>query len=204
MPKLHREPEVRPTSTARPAANAAPLPAVLRSVYSARGFFSRLSLYARAAVREAVDDFVPLADWWWTATHGGRASTGDAERLVLEHTPEIQAALSSLGLTRMRARPVQSLARAVADGALALDRSADPEATREGLLALPGIGPWTAAYIAMRALGWPDAFPAGDLGLRKALGGISTAECEARSQKWRPWRAYAAAHLWMGLSEETG
>lgn len=111
--------------------------------------------------------------------------------------------IASLGLTRVRARTLLGLARAVADGALVLDRSADPTTTREALLALPGIGPWTAQYIEMRALGWPDAFPAGDLGLRKALGGISTAACEARSEKWRPWRAYAAAHLWMGLTEET-
>ena len=76
-------------------------------------------------------------------------------------------------------------------------------ATRAALLELSGIGPWTAQYIELRALGWPDAFPAGDLGLRKALGGISTRECEERSQSWRPWRAYAAAHLWHGLSEQT-
>jgi AraC family transcriptional regulator of adaptative response / DNA-3-methyladenine glycosylase II len=112
--------------------------------------------------------------------------------------------IASIGLTRARARTVSGLARAVADGTLVLDRSADPTTTRDALLALPGIGPWTAQYIEMRALGWPDAFPAGDLGLRKALGGVSTAECEARSEPWRPWRAYAAAHLWMGLSEETG
>jgi AraC family transcriptional regulator, regulatory protein of adaptative response / DNA-3-methyladenine glycosylase II len=115
-----------------------------------------------------------------------------------------EEAIASIGLTRMRARTVRGLARAVADGVLVLDRAADPTTTREALLALPGIGPWTAEYIEMRALGWPDSFPAGDLGLRKALGGISTAECEARSERWRPWRAYAAAHLWMGLSEETG
>ncbi len=112
--------------------------------------------------------------------------------------------IASIGLTRVRARTLRGLARAVADGRLVLDRAADPGETNEALLALPGIGPWTAEYIAMRALGWPDAFPAGDLGLRKALGGVSTAECEARSERWRPWRAYAAAHLWMGLSEETG
>ncbi len=112
--------------------------------------------------------------------------------------------ITSIGVTRARARTVLVLARAVADGALVLDRGADPAATREALLALPGIGPWTAQYIEMRALGWPDAFPSGDLGLRKALGGVSTAACEARSERWRPWRAYAAAHLWMGLSEETG
>ncbi len=125
----------------------------------------------------------------------------DATRLADASEDEIAA----LGLTRMRARTVRVLARAVADGALALDDMADPTATRESLLALPGVGPWTAEYIEMRALGWPDAFPAGDLGLRKALGGISTAECEARSARWRPWRAYAAAHLWTALAGgETG
>jgi AraC family transcriptional regulator of adaptative response / DNA-3-methyladenine glycosylase II len=112
--------------------------------------------------------------------------------------------IASIGLTRVRARTVRGVARAVADGKLVLDRNAEPTLTRDALLAIPGVGPWTAQYIEMRALGWPDAFPAGDLGLRKALGGISTAECEARSERWRPWRAYAAAHLWMGLSEETG
>jgi len=115
-----------------------------------------------------------------------------------------EEAIGSIGLTRSRARTVRELARAVADGKVTLDRTADPVATREALLALPGIGPWTAEYIEMRALGWPDAFPSGDLGLRKALGGVSTAECEARAERWRPWRAYAAAHLWSGLSEETG
>jgi AraC family transcriptional regulator of adaptative response / DNA-3-methyladenine glycosylase II len=115
-----------------------------------------------------------------------------------------EGALGALGLTSARARTVRGLARAVADGKLVLDRSADPDAMRESLLSLPGIGPWTADYIAMRSLGWPDAFPGGDLGLRKALGGVSTAECHARAERWRPWRAYAAAHLWLGLSEETG
>jgi AraC family transcriptional regulator of adaptative response / DNA-3-methyladenine glycosylase II len=113
-----------------------------------------------------------------------------------------EEAIGSIGLTRARARTVRALARAVADGAVVLDRTADGGETREALLALPGVGPWTADYIAMRALGWPDAFPAGDLGLRKALGGVSTAECEARSERWRPWRAYAAAHLWTGTAEE--
>jgi AraC family transcriptional regulator of adaptative response / DNA-3-methyladenine glycosylase II len=123
----------------------------------------------------------------------------DAARLAAARTET----LTSIGLTRARAGTVLGLARAVADGTLVLDRGAEPTTTRAALLALPGIGPWTAQYIEMRALGWPDAFPAGDLGLRKALGGVSTAECEARSERWRPWRAYAAAHLWMGLSEET-
>jgi AraC family transcriptional regulator of adaptative response / DNA-3-methyladenine glycosylase II len=123
----------------------------------------------------------------------------DAERLAGAKL----TTLTALGLTKARAATLLGLSRAVAEGRLQLDRSADPHATREALLALPGVGPWTAQYIELRALSWPDAFPAGDLGLRKALGGISTAECEARSQRWRPWRAYAATHLWLGLSEET-
>jgi 3-methyladenine DNA glycosylase/8-oxoguanine DNA glycosylase len=64
------------------------------------------------------------------------------------------------------------------------------------LCELPGIGPWTAQYVAMRAIGEPDAFPSGDLGLLRALGMRSSRELEERSQLWRPWRAYAAMHLW--------
>ena len=135
-------------------------------------------------------------------------ANADAPAFAWPDAPRLAGAkdetLTALGLTRARAATVLRLARATADGSLVLDPSADPATTREALLALPGIGPWTAQYIEMRALGFPDAFPAGDLGLRKALGGVSTAECEARAEGWRPWRAYAAAHLWQGLSEETG
>jgi 3-methyladenine DNA glycosylase/8-oxoguanine DNA glycosylase len=69
------------------------------------------------------------------------------------------------------------------------------------LEAIPGVGPWTAQYIAMRACAQPDAFPSGDLGLRRAAGNgagpISPAELETRAEAWRPWRAYAAMHLWI-------
>jgi AraC family transcriptional regulator of adaptative response / DNA-3-methyladenine glycosylase II len=82
----------------------------------------------------------------------------------------------------------------VASGGLALDHGADPEETAARLGELPGIGPWTAAYVLMRAVGDPDAFPATDLGLRRALTGL---DCPAgRAERWRPWRAYAAVHLW--------
>ena len=81
-----------------------------------------------------------------------------------------------------------------------LNRGADREQTRERLLALPGVGPWTASYIAMRALGDPDAFPATDLGLRRALAQHGLASdansMAARAEAWRPWRAYATIHLW--------
>ena len=68
------------------------------------------------------------------------------------------------------------------------------------LLELKGIGPWTAEYIAMRALRWPDAFPAGDLGLAKASGLKSAKAIEKAAEQWRPWRAYAAMHLWESLN----
>jgi AraC family transcriptional regulator, regulatory protein of adaptative response / DNA-3-methyladenine glycosylase II len=113
-------------------------------------------------------------------------------------------ALGELGIVRQRQAAIVAIARAVAEGHLRLHPGADVPATVALLQTLPGIGHWTAQYSAMRALRWPDAFPSGDLGLRKALGGVSTAVCEEYSERWRPWRAYAAAYLWMGLSEETG
>ncbi|MBX3209697.1 MAG: DNA-3-methyladenine glycosylase 2 family protein [Labilithrix sp.] len=158
------------------------------SVRAALTMAGRLVAKLGVPVEDAAREGAPALAW------------PDAARLADASEGEI----ASIGLTRARARTVRALARAIADGSLVLDRGADPTSTREALLALPGIGPWTAEYVEMRALGWPDAFPAGDLGLRKALGGISTAECEARAERWRPWRAYAAAHLWTGLSEETG
>ncbi len=76
-------------------------------------------------------------------------------------------------------------------------------AAARALLELPGIGDWTAQYVAMRALGAPDAFPAGDLGLRKALGGLAPRAAIARAEAWRPWRSYAVMHLWASLGEPT-
>jgi AraC family transcriptional regulator of adaptative response / DNA-3-methyladenine glycosylase II len=134
-------------------------------------------------------------------TDGGGPTHAWPDAATLAKTSE--DSIAKLGLTSARARTVRGLATAVADGKLVFDRAADPAVTMKALLALPGIGPWTAEYIAMRSLGWPDAFPSGDLGLRKALNNATAAECEARSERWRPWRAYAAAHLWTGLSEET-
>lgn len=107
--------------------------------------------------------------------------------------------LTDLGLTRTRADCVLSLAQAVADGAIALEPGADPTTTVAALERLPGIGPWTAQYVAMRVLGWPDAFPHSDLGLRKALGDLSPKEILLAAEPWRPWRAYAALHLWRSL-----
>src|SRR5258706_8558135 len=110
--------------------------------------------------------------------------------------------IARLGMPGARARTVLALARAVADGRLELMPNADIEATLEKLRALPGVGEWTAQYIAMRALAWPDAFPHGDLGVRKALGESDARRVLAAGEAWRPWRAYAVMHLWQSLRKE--
>jgi AraC family transcriptional regulator of adaptative response / DNA-3-methyladenine glycosylase II len=109
-------------------------------------------------------------------------------------------ALAALGVLPARARTLVALARAVADGAMDLSPGAPVDETREALQRIGGIGPWTTEYIAMRALGWPDAFPAGDHGVLKAMGVTRAAHAEKRSEAWRPWRAYAVMHLWRQLS----
>ncbi len=109
-------------------------------------------------------------------------------------------AMGALGIVRQRQRAIQALARAVADGQLRLSAGGDIAATMAQLTALPGIGDWTAQYIAMRALRWPDAFPAADVALHKALGLRDAPHpgraAEARSQAWRPWRSYAVLRSW--------
>jgi AraC family transcriptional regulator of adaptative response / DNA-3-methyladenine glycosylase II len=112
------------------------------------------------------------------------------------------ADLSAVGMPGARAKAVSSLAAAVARGEIAFDTGRDLDETVRQLCALPGIGEWTAQYIAMRALGEPDAFPASDLGLRKALSGGERLPGEAEvlraAEAWRPWRAYGAMYLWTG------
>jgi AraC family transcriptional regulator of adaptative response / DNA-3-methyladenine glycosylase II len=108
--------------------------------------------------------------------------------------------LSSLGILPARARTLRVLAEAVANETLVLEPPVAAESVMQALLEVPGIGAWTAQYIAMRALGWPDAFPDSDLGIRKALGGVSASAARTRAEGWRPWRAYAAMHLWATLS----
>ena len=105
-----------------------------------------------------------------------------------------RADLTDVGLTSARARAVNALARSVAAGDLELDRARDLDHTLAELQTLPGFGPWTAQYVAMRACGERDAFPASDLGLRRALGDNPSARAEA----WRPWRAYGAVQIWLG------
>ncbi|HKY62964.1 MAG TPA: AlkA N-terminal domain-containing protein [bacterium] len=104
--------------------------------------------------------------------------------------------LTKLGIVGARARSLLALAQEAFSGRLVLEAGAPPDQVLPKLLQLPGIGPWTAHYIAMRALRWPDAFPKEDLALRKKLGGATPTQAEALSQAWRPWRSYATLHLW--------
>ena len=118
-------------------------------------------------------------------------------------TPQVlaKAKLVSIGLPRARAETIQALARAVCNGQISFDGIADSEAFLTRLCEIPGIGEWTAQYVAMRALGEPDAFPCGDLGLLHALKLEGSRELKRRAETWRPWRAYATMYLWNTGSE---
>ena len=116
-------------------------------------------------------------------------------------TPEILAdarlaKLTSLGLTSNRAETIRALARAVCDGQISFENIVDSGTLLAQLQKIPGIGSWTAQYVAMRALGEPDSLPTGDLGLLHALHLKTSHELQQRAESWRPWRSYATIYLW--------
>ncbi|MCW2738547.1 AlkA N-terminal domain-containing protein [Nocardioides sp.] len=111
---------------------------------------------------------------------------------------------ASLPMPRARGRALVGLATALAEGTVVLDRGPDRDDVRRGLLALPGIGPWTADYVAMRALGHPDVFLPTDLAVRRVLTDLAgSAGTTPDPERWRPWRSYALMHLWNTLMPET-
>jgi 3-methyladenine DNA glycosylase/8-oxoguanine DNA glycosylase len=138
------------------------------------------------------------------AAQAGPACANDGHAGLTRFFPmpaEILAApLEAVGMPGKRVAAIKHLAEAVASGAVDFEAAVAPAEFVHALTRLPGIGEWTAQYIAMRALGEPDAFPADDLGLKRALqqGGpaMSRRQILDRAQAWRPWRAYAAIHLW--------
>jgi AraC family transcriptional regulator, regulatory protein of adaptative response / DNA-3-methyladenine glycosylase II len=111
------------------------------------------------------------------------------------------ASVREIGLPEARARTLVELSRAFARGEIDLSGAADPVDTIAALMRLPGVGPWTAHYLAMRALRWPDAFPAADLAVRHALGVKTARAAEHRAEPWRPWRSYAVVQLWHALAQ---
>jgi AraC family transcriptional regulator of adaptative response / DNA-3-methyladenine glycosylase II len=115
--------------------------------------------------------------------------------------------VAKLGIIAARARAIIALAQALVEGDLSLEPTAQIDATVTALEKIPGVGPWTAQYIAMRALAWPDAFPHPDVAVLKAmktLFGTSTQkQADQHAEAWRPWRAYAVLHLWKSLEKPT-
>jgi AraC family transcriptional regulator of adaptative response / DNA-3-methyladenine glycosylase II len=116
--------------------------------------------------------------------------------LIAAADPEV---IGKLGIVRQRVKALQALAAAVAAGEIELHRGAPLQATLDALLALPGIGQWSAQLIALRALAWPDAWPASDIGLMNALGSRDAKHITELAEPWRPWRAYAVMRLWQAL-----
>jgi AraC family transcriptional regulator of adaptative response / DNA-3-methyladenine glycosylase II len=114
------------------------------------------------------------------------------------------AAIASLGILATRAKSILGLAQAIADGTLSLAPGSAVEQTIAQLQALPGIGPWTAHYIAMRVLADPDVFLPTDLGIRQALGETNSKRILAIATAWQPWRSYATLHLWKSLERGKG
>ena len=110
--------------------------------------------------------------------------------------------LASLRMPRSRGRALTGLAAALEVGEVRLDRSTDRAETRAALLALPGIGPWTADYVTMRALGDPDVFLPADVGVRNAAARLDIEDVHGRSETWRPWRSYALMRLWSVVLDE--
>ncbi len=163
------------------------------------GTFDRFELAVRAVVGQQIS--VAAA----RTTLGRLLTIVRPETDAHHHFPspdEILAApLEQLGMPTRRRDTIRTLAEAVAEGRVNLSPEVDPERVEGELLALPGIGPWTAGYIVMRALGHPDGWPSSDLVLAKRLG-VSGPELNARAERWRPWRAYAAMAIWQSPGVE--
>lgn len=120
------------------------------------------------------------------------------ERILALDGP-IEGHFGPLGIIGARARSIAGLARSMAEGRVTLSPTADVEREMRALLELPGFGKWTVEYLAMRALGWPDAFPHTDYGVRKAMGGMNDSRMLEMAEQWRPWRSYATMSLWNSL-----
>jgi AraC family transcriptional regulator of adaptative response / DNA-3-methyladenine glycosylase II len=134
--------------------------------------------------------------------HGRAVDVGDPGLVRLFPGPDVLATadLSAIGQTGRRAATIRAVAAAVANGGLELSATVDPVATLATLRAIPGIGPWTTGYVGLRVFGDRDAFPPGDAAVRAAFRRLGLpadpASIAARAERWRPWRAYALAHVW--------
>jgi AraC family transcriptional regulator, regulatory protein of adaptative response / DNA-3-methyladenine glycosylase II len=144
---------------------------------------------ARTLVQRLVDRFgQPIETPFAALTHVFPSAT-----TLAQADPEV---IGKLGIVRQRVKALQALAQAVHQGDMALHPGAPLDATMAALRDMPGIGEWTAQVIAMRTLGWPDAWPASDIALMNVLGTRDIKQIHAIAEPWRPWRAYAVMRLW--------
>jgi AraC family transcriptional regulator of adaptative response / DNA-3-methyladenine glycosylase II len=158
--------------------------AILGQQVSVRGASTLAGRFAGAFGEPIETPFPELSRLPPTARAVAEAEIGDVARI---------------GMPGARAAAIVGLARAARNGDVDLSGASPPEDVIAALLRLPGIGDWTAQYVAMRALGWNDAFPASDLGVRKALAMVGVREAVRRAEAWRPYRSYAVMHLWHSL-----
>ena len=142
----------------------------------------------------------------FTARFGERIDSGHPALTHLAATSDRVADASvddirAIGMPVARAATIQRVAQEMANQKIIIAAGEDLERVKAQLMALPGIGPWTAEYVAMRALHWTDAFPASDLVLRRNAGASTPAQLIRAAERWRPWRAYAAMQLWSGIND---
>jgi len=144
-----------------------------------------------------------------TAAYGTPVQTGieglthtfPAPEKIASLSESITDSLGPLGIIATRAKTISALSQAFMDDSICFDACVCPEAEMEKLKKIPGIGPWTAKYIAMRAMEWPDAFLETDAGIKKALAPLTEKETAEMAKKWRPWRSYATINIWNSLKE---
>jgi 3-methyladenine DNA glycosylase/8-oxoguanine DNA glycosylase len=152
------------------------------------------------SVKGAVTQLGRIARLFGVPYHAG--GKPPLTRLFPNAAEMLAADMTAIGMPRKRKETLRQIARQIVSGALQLDTVGGLSRFVEAMTSIPGIGEWTANYVAMRALGEPNAFPASDLGIMKALqvGDIrpTVSQVTARADAWRPWRAYAAIYLWLG------
>jgi AraC family transcriptional regulator of adaptative response / DNA-3-methyladenine glycosylase II len=167
------------------------------------GSWDGFELAARAILGQQITVKGATAMAGRMVTAFGQSFQGPSGLTHLFPSPEVLAGakLADIGLTGARAETIRALARAVCAGKIKFEGVVDSDAFLHRLCEIPGIGKWTAQYVAMRALGEPDAFPSADLGLLRALALGTARELEQRAEAWRPWRAYAAMYLWRIASQ---
>ena len=168
------------------------------------GAFDGFELAVRAVLGQqvSVKAATTMAGRWARAFGTGFATPYPDLTLLTPRAPRMAGIsadeIAALGVIGSRARCIAALVKAINEQTILLTGAADVETQIDALMCLPGVGEWTAQYVAMRALHWPDAFPGTDLMLLRAAG-LNAKQLHARAESWRPWRAYATHYLWQSL-----